>query len=87
MNPVSLLPHLVFSLLERTNTATSAADRKLTMDYQCLKVSRFSDKLQTQNLSTFWTVRKYRTQYPQDHPQDVRSEHTRQVYLENPAKY
>lgn len=55
------------------------------MDYQCLKVSRFSDKLQTQNMSTFWTVRKYNTQYPQDHPQGVTSEHTRQVDSENAA--
>jgi hypothetical protein len=38
----------------------------------CCRQKTNNDKLQTQNLSTFWTVRKYIIQYPQD----VRSEHT-----------
>jgi hypothetical protein len=53
----------------------------------CCRQKTNNDKPQTQNLSTFWTVRKYIIQYSQDHPKDVRSEPTRQAESENAAKY
>ena len=79
--------YLPIQLFEKMNASTSASDRKLTTDNQCLKVSRSSDKLPTQNLSTFWTARKYGTEQPQDHSQQVKSKHIRQVDSENAAKY
>jgi hypothetical protein len=48
-------------VVERTTAPASASDRNVTMSNWFINFPRFSDKLQTQKLSTVRTIKKTKT--------------------------